>query len=87
MCTNEVKMGQFGVYDMRLSADDDQTCHVKTALEPVNATIAILYCFLIVLALGVLYRVFRFLDKRGKFDGFKKAVKNKLRDLGFEVIF
>ena len=43
------------MYDFALEEDGD--CSLVTALEPVNAFLALLYSFLILLLLGVVYRL------------------------------
>ena len=40
ICTSEVRLGEFGVYDLRLKGS---ACELGTALEPVNANLALLY--------------------------------------------
>lgn len=76
-------MGEFGVYDLTLDADGD--CPVDIALKPVHANLALLYSFLILLLLGIVFRIYVFLDNRGYLDKLKAAVQNLLRELGFEV--
>jgi len=49
VCETSVQFGEFGIYDFNL---DD--CSMETALEPVNAYLAILVCFLVYAALGVI---------------------------------
>ena len=40
ICTREVRLDEFGVYNLRLK---DSACHLETALEPVNANLALLF--------------------------------------------
>jgi len=49
VCKQSINIGEFGVYDF-----DVDTCSVETALEPVNANLALLVCFLFYLALALI---------------------------------
>jgi hypothetical protein len=40
LCTREIRLGEFGVYDFRL---EEGECQLQTALEPVNANLALLF--------------------------------------------
>lgn len=57
-----VKLGEFGVYDLIL--DENSTCTVTTALEPVKANLAILICTIILLTIGVVWRIVIYDDRR-----------------------
>ncbi len=43
LCTSEVLMGEFGVYDLRLTSSRE--CQLETTLEPVNANLAMLFWY------------------------------------------
>ena len=49
-----IKLGEFGIYDLRHA---NGTCTFTEALEPVNAYLALLWCTLIMLGLGFVYRL------------------------------
>lgn len=51
-------LGEFGVYDFTIDADDQ--CNFTTALEPVNAYLAILYSILILFGIVLLYNLICF---------------------------
>jgi hypothetical protein len=53
ICTEKISMGEFGVYDLMVSGN---MCKVETSLDPVNANLALLYSFLILLLLGIAFR-------------------------------
>ena len=61
--SSNVRLGQFGVYDLVIpdasgsSGSSLPECDFRTALEPVDANIAILYCALILVAIGIVYQV------------------------------
>ena len=77
----DVKFGEFGVYDV----DVVKNCTVNTAIEPVNGNLAILYCALILLAIGILFRLVKWaVQKRytAKLERFFKLTK---RQIGYEV--
>ena len=40
ICTAEVRLEEFGVYNLRLKGSE---CRLETALEPVNANLALLF--------------------------------------------
>ena len=40
ICTTEVRLEEFGVYNLRLKGSE---CRLETALEPVNANLALLF--------------------------------------------
>ena len=77
----DVNLGEFGVYDIDVS----QNCTVITKVEPVNEYMAILYCSLILLLLGLLFRIVKWaVQKRytAKIERFYKIIKQKI---GYEV--
>lgn len=76
-----VNLGEFGVYDIDVSQD----CKVITRVEPVNEYMAILYCTLILLLLGLLFRFAKWaVQKRytASLERFYNLVKRKV---GYEV--
>lgn len=83
LCTVEVNGGEYGVYDIIL--DDKQSCTLVEALAPVNANLALLYCFLILLGLGILFQILVFMNKKGYLDGLKSVFRGFKKTLGFEV--
>ena len=52
-----VALGEFGVFDINIT----HQCSLKTLVEPVNDKMAILVCFLILLALGLAYNLVKWL--------------------------
>jgi len=52
ICDVTAHLGEFGVYDFNAS---DEQCEVVEALAPVNANLALLVCFLVYLAGGLLW--------------------------------
>jgi len=54
ICDVTSQMGEFGVYDFNAS---DDKCEMVEALAPVNANLALLVCFLVLLAGGLLWWV------------------------------
>ena len=69
-------LGEFGVYDFDIDGDK---CIFSTALEPVNAYLAILYCFLILLGFALLYILICIGVKKG-FLSFIVNPINKVRE-------
>jgi hypothetical protein len=66
--SSNVRLGQFGVYDLVVpdasgSGSALPECDFRTTLEPVDANIAILYCALILIAIGIVYQVEIFLQR------------------------
>ncbi len=74
--SSNVRLGQFGVYDLVVpdasgSGSSLPECDFRTALDPVDANIAILYCALILIAIGIVYQVTIFnSDDSKKLDHF-----------------
>ena len=76
-----VNLGEFGVYDIDVS----HNCNITTRVEPVNEYMAILYCTLILLLLGLIFRFVKWaVQKRytAKLERFYKIIKQKI---GYEV--
>ena len=84
LCTQQASLGQFGVYDLRLDGEGKK-CTFEETLAPIDGDLALLYAFLILVAVAVVYKVLAKLAAAGKFDSLINACKNGLRDLGFEV--
>ena len=53
ICDTSVDMGEFGVYD--LDVDDDGGCVITEALAPVNANLALLVAFLVIVVAWILW--------------------------------
>eukprot|EP00094_Tigriopus_californicus_P008398 TCALIF_08092-PA protein Name:"Similar to Hgsnat Heparan-alpha-glucosaminide N-acetyltransferase (Mus musculus)" AED:0.16 eAED:0.16 QI:217/0.75/0.77/1/0.62/0.55/9/0/556 len=83
LCTVGVNGGEYGVYDIIL--DETQSCTVVEALEATNSNLALLYCFLILLGLGILFQMLVFVNKKGYLDGLKSILRGFKKSLGFEV--
>ena len=73
------------MYDLTLTSDGE--CAFEEALEPANANLALLYCFLILLGMGIVWRLLVFLDGKGYFDPLYANVVKFQRAMGFEVGF
>ena len=76
-----MSVGEFGVYDIDVTND----CSIKTAVEPVNAYLAILFCTLILLALGALFWLVKWAVKKGHTAKIEKIYAIARRHIGYEV--
>lgn len=72
--------GEFGVYDI-----DASNCQIKTMVEPVNEYLAILYCVLILLALGFIYHAFKWAEKKKYTANMIQLYKIAKQKIGYEV--
>ena len=78
-------MGEFGFYDLTLTANGE--CKFTEKVPPANANLAILLCFLVLLGMGIIWRLLVWMDGRGYFDGVYYNFVKFQRALGFEVGF
>jgi len=77
-CQFHASLGEFGVYDVRLSSTPNgNACTFSTAKDPVNIYTAILACFLFYAIIAVIWIALSRLDKRGCFNRWKKKKKKK----------
>ena len=89
--TRDFRIGQFGVYDLFAPKNPDigtgnfPECDLRTALEPVDSNLAILYCALILLAIGLLYQVFGFSRRKGVFRPILRSVWRIKKWIGYKV--
>jgi hypothetical protein len=90
--TTDVRIGQFGVYDLFVpetsetgSGSSYPECEIQTALDPVDPHIAILYCSLILLAIGAIYQIFEFFRRKGFFRPILTIFWYFQRRIGYKV--
>ena len=80
----DAPLGEFGVYDLRV--DDINVCRFEEKLAGVNASMAILYSALILLAFGLLYHLVNYAHyKRHWFRAVLGVYDGIRHKLGFEV--
>uniref|UniRef100_A0AAG5D1Q6 Heparan-alpha-glucosaminide N-acetyltransferase catalytic domain-containing protein n=1 Tax=Anopheles atroparvus TaxID=41427 RepID=A0AAG5D1Q6_ANOAO len=63
---SSVQLGEFGVYDLRLNAGEDDACALETAKEPVNIYLPFLTIALLVVAFAGLARLVRYGLRRSR---------------------
>ncbi len=77
-------LGEFGVYDIGVQPGGGQ-CQVETPVEPVNANLAILYCSLILIALGLVYHGILWAIKKRYTEKVEKIYRLARRHIGYQV--
>jgi branched-subunit amino acid permease len=80
---HKVHLGEFGVYDVNVGQD----CNVSNVVGPVNETLALLYCTLILLALGLAYCIAKWAVTQRYTVKFEKLYKIAKRQIGYEVTY
>ena len=79
------------MYDLSVPENPDigsenyPRCDFRTALEPVDSNIAILYCTLILLAVGLLYRILVFGRRKGVLRPILRYFNLTKKWIGYEV--
>jgi len=86
----DASLGEFGVYDLRITAADKgevegSSCEFVETLPPVNAYLAILYCAVILLALGLAFQLVKFAHKKGFLRPITALYHHARSKLGFQV--
>ena len=81
ICETKAHFGEFGVYDVNVTNE----CNITTMVEPVNGYLAILYCTLILIGLGIIFHIAKWSAKRKYFTKLEKVYKLLKRQIGYEV--
>jgi len=81
ICETKAHFGAFGVYDVNVTNE----CNITTMVEPVNGYLAILYCTLILIGLGIIFHIAKWSAKRKYFTKLEKVYKLLKRQIGYEI--
>lgn len=77
---SNLQLEEFGVYDIEVN----NGCNVSTQVEPVNANMAILFCALILIAIGIVYRATAWMVKKRYTAKLEKVYFMARKHIGYE---
>ena len=86
MCdVDQVALGEFGVYDLKVDEGGENGCSFHEALQPVGTSWALLYSFLVMLCIALMFKLVKVVHGRHRSATLAKVCSKIRVGLGFKV--